>query len=46
MSGYVVAFVGENANGIFEWWTAAISRKTERAGSERRLAAALKSPGA
>lgn len=46
MSGYEVAFVGENATGILEWWTAAILQKTERARFERRLAAALKPNGA
>jgi hypothetical protein len=44
MTGYVVAFVGENANGILEWWTAAILKEIERAGYETRLVNALQ-PG-
>jgi hypothetical protein len=37
MTGCVVAFVGENANGILAWWIAAILRKFERAGLRTRL---------
>jgi hypothetical protein len=42
MTGYVVAFVGENANGILEWWTTEILKEIERAGFETRLVDALK----
>ncbi|MDB5407844.1 MAG: hypothetical protein JWL84_2756 [Rhodospirillales bacterium] len=37
MAGFVVAFVGENANGILEWWTAEILKEIERAGLRTRL---------
>ncbi len=37
MSGSVVAFVGENANGILEWWTAAILAEFERTGLRTHL---------
>jgi hypothetical protein len=42
MKGYVVAFVGENANGILEWWTVEILKEIERVGFETRLVNALK----
>jgi hypothetical protein len=37
MDGCVIAFVGQNANGILEWWTAEILKKFERAGLRTRL---------
>src|SRR4051794_32327492 len=37
MSGCVVAFVGENANGILEWWTNAILKGFKRSGLRTRL---------
>jgi hypothetical protein len=37
MSRSVVAFVGQNANGILEWWTAAILAELERAGFRTHL---------
>lgn len=37
MSGCVVAFVGENANGILEWWTSAILKGFRRSGLKTRL---------
>jgi hypothetical protein len=42
MTENVVAFVGENANGILEWWTAEILKDLERHGYETRLVNALK----
>jgi hypothetical protein len=37
MSGCVVAFVGENANGILNWWTAEILAEFERTGLRTHL---------
>ncbi|HWK47913.1 MAG TPA: hypothetical protein VNT30_24535 [Stellaceae bacterium] len=42
MQGSVVAFVGENANGILEWWTSKILERIEIAGIETHLIDLLK----
>ncbi|MBV8650483.1 MAG: hypothetical protein JO255_03385 [Alphaproteobacteria bacterium] len=44
MAGSVIAFVGENANGILEWWTREILKRIERAGFTTYLIDLLK-PG-